>query len=820
MITKYAQVEQILEVKSSRERLGHAYGEESNSGLQKFAALNNGVREEDGYLYVRCRAISSRVNKNNDGWPSEELMKAHKSFVGRPIFVDHNNDDPKRTRGVIVSADVRIDDDKTSGLDPYYATAPDNHKPPTWIELLMEVDAKTFPRLAKAIRKGDIDAVSMGANIDLSKCSVCDNEATTPSEYCNHIKQKGTTFEITGSDGERIRKKAYEDCYGIVFFEESFVFDPADETADILSKAGTTKEASIPEWFQAALEVSGAVGGVGALGLGAMAGSLWAEYRSIFGENPKPIDVVVQSIKSLPDMFRQNPGDPINDMRDRNSLSSMVGKSLPMERVAALKLADLAEQFVKPVGTEDVPPHDRNYQPQTDMTTAPQKVDTLREETRCPICHAADMESDPDGIKRCPICGHVQEPEPVDNPDLGIARDVDLRQDVTQQTTPEGDKEVSTDGLSQETDNITFQAVDPVRPVGATNYNSSSQGIGEMFKTKLRTESKEEADQILPARAGRVETKLSHKIHPGIYRAVADAGLKARFIYPAVQRADNFVEVPGANGFMNDRLALESMRTLGQVDLREVPFIIEADSQEDADKINELIKATQPESADARAARAVQAAGVVELDGRRYRLVEVEDAATPEDLADEEVEEDEKDDEEESKTADRRHIVRTERGADGVERSEEIVEESDGSTAAPEASAEEEKVKPEDLGNVLVPEEAPPALVSKVDDAEKLADEREAKLLASFKLADLSVELGVIEEDDKMALIAETENESIEQIEARAKTLESVKTAGLVRRGSVVKQVPGLRRVPRLSHTVPMVSSNGIDSTPDEALYL
>jgi len=244
MLTKYTKIEEILEVKSSKTRLPYEWDAPENSTLQRFAALDKGV-ESDGYLYVRCRAISSRVNKNNDGWPSEELSKAYSSFIGRPVFVDHNNDDPKRTRGVIVDSKLHVDDDeKTSALDPYYATAPDNHKPPTWIELLIEVDGDTYPKLAEAIRKEDIDAVSMGANIKQSVCSVCANEASVPEEFCDHIKKKGLTFEVTSADGETIRKKAYEDCMGVDFFEISFVFDPADETALISEKTGAMDKGS------------------------------------------------------------------------------------------------------------------------------------------------------------------------------------------------------------------------------------------------------------------------------------------------------------------------------------------------------------------------------------------------------------------------------------------------------------------------------------------------------------------------------------------------------------------------------------------------
>jgi hypothetical protein len=236
---KYATVEEILEVKTTKSRLPFVDDGMPGANLAKFAKTKEEPIEEgdDGFLYVRAKAISSRVNRNKDGWPSTELAGGYKTFMGRPVFVDHNNEDVRRTRGVIVDSRLNVTDDKTSALDPYYATAPDNHKPPTWIELLIEVDAKTYPELAKEIKTGRIDSVSMGANIERSVCSVCENEASAPSQYCDHIKQKGATFEITADNGEKIQKMAYEDCYGVNFFEISFVFDPADETAKIGKEA-------------------------------------------------------------------------------------------------------------------------------------------------------------------------------------------------------------------------------------------------------------------------------------------------------------------------------------------------------------------------------------------------------------------------------------------------------------------------------------------------------------------------------------------------------------------------------------------------------
>jgi hypothetical protein len=166
----------------------------------------------------------------------------------------------------------------------------------------------------------------MGANIKQSVCSVCANEASTPDEFCDHIKKKGLTFEVTSAEGEKIRKKAYEDCIGVDFFEISFVFDPADETALLLPKeAAAVKEASVPEWFSTAAQAAGLVGGMGAGAATLLAGSglgwYWDQYRQRYGENPKPIPLVVESLKDFVN-YQGSPGEVIDTIRQK-SIGSM-----------------------------------------------------------------------------------------------------------------------------------------------------------------------------------------------------------------------------------------------------------------------------------------------------------------------------------------------------------------------------------------------------------------------------------------------------------------------------------------------------------------
>lgn len=175
---------------------------------------------EPGMLYVTARAISSRVNANYDGWPSSELEKAYRTFIGTPVFVDHRNWDERRSRGAIIDARL-LRDRLASGHED------------TWVELLIEVDARAFPKLAEAIMRGDVDAVSMGADVEFTVCSACGNKARDVSEYCRHIPaMKGRKVLIDDkTSGRKQSVMVYEDCYGVHFFEISFVFDPADESA-------------------------------------------------------------------------------------------------------------------------------------------------------------------------------------------------------------------------------------------------------------------------------------------------------------------------------------------------------------------------------------------------------------------------------------------------------------------------------------------------------------------------------------------------------------------------------------------------------------
>lgn len=192
--------------------------------LRRFAHRHHFDYEvRPGYLYVRSRAISSRCNDNFDEFPAEELEKAYASFKGKPVFVNHHNDDHKRARGVIIDAALHKDSNR-DGTKDY------------WVEVLMEVDALRFPKLASEIMNGNIARTSMGCDVAFSVCSACGNKATTPAEYCAHIPaSKGMTLYRATAAGHKVGEIIRETCYGLKFFENSLLVEPpADPTAFFL----------------------------------------------------------------------------------------------------------------------------------------------------------------------------------------------------------------------------------------------------------------------------------------------------------------------------------------------------------------------------------------------------------------------------------------------------------------------------------------------------------------------------------------------------------------------------------------------------------
>lgn len=199
---------QVLDVVASQE---HPRGLIKDSARHEFV-----YQPRPGFVYVRSRMISSRVNDNWDGFPAEEIEQGYRSFLGKPAFVNHHNEDHRRMRGLIIDAHL------------HHHRTPDG-RPDTWVEGLHEIDALTFPKLARAVLTRKIERTSMGVDVDYSICSACGNKATDQFSYCIHIPgQKGRKLFRAGKRGSYI----HERCHGLHFFENSLLVEPpADPTA-------------------------------------------------------------------------------------------------------------------------------------------------------------------------------------------------------------------------------------------------------------------------------------------------------------------------------------------------------------------------------------------------------------------------------------------------------------------------------------------------------------------------------------------------------------------------------------------------------------
>lgn len=594
MFTKHASLEkaQVLGIKGSAGRVRTA-------SLDKFSEFED-YRTEDGFLYARIRAISSRVNKNHDGWPSVELAGGseafnriagvktghvvlaaddeakfgYSTFLGKPIFVDHHNSDPTKARGVIVDSKLHVEDHKTAGLDPYYASAPKNHTPPTWVELLLEVDAKSFPKLARAIIEGSedntkgIDGFSMGCDVRYSKCSHCGNKATAPDQYCEHVRMKGAEFPYTDhKTGKTTFKKSYEDCYEIGFFEISAVFDPADETA-LLREIRAHTAAGNPY--------------DGPIYHGHTVNSAVPNEIDLEQYSNKPIHPVGSQV-IIYDQANQRPisqgqvtmADPLTQQHSVKTDKGLV------HDISYRRLVQAATR------TAEAPP------PQVDELKLPESVNTLREESICPVC-GTDMDDD-----TCPVCEYQKPPDGFDNPDLTKANPDAQKPD--EEAAPEEDEtfgppvpptsnppitsNVSSDMSwtvstsrtsytqpSKETPAVPNAAPATDEPKNATVKQDHAQPVTS--STQVRT-----AEDFLAA-ADQRRTMSQH---------TADAGSEA----PEAATPDKSIDVDGVGGIM-DASNESASKADAQIDVDGVgntgPHDVSADKTESVDQGSETSK--------------------------------------------------------------------------------------------------------------------------------------------------------------------------------------------------------------------------------------
>lgn len=115
-------------------------------------------------------------NANLDIFPEEELLKAHKKWVGKPLCLDHKSSSVEMVRGCI--------------LDTYY-----DYKLKR-VVALCALDKKNYPELARQVSTGYATSVSMGTGVERAICTDCGTVAKAEPEFCNHMKYRTCYGEI------------------------------------------------------------------------------------------------------------------------------------------------------------------------------------------------------------------------------------------------------------------------------------------------------------------------------------------------------------------------------------------------------------------------------------------------------------------------------------------------------------------------------------------------------------------------------------------------------------------------------------------------
>ena len=847
--TKYASLEvsKILDVKGSAER-------DESASLSRVASFND-YRTEDGYLYARIRAISSRVNKNHDGWPSVELAGGQdvfdhhtasadggftvnanvndeygfSTFIGKPIFVDHHNSDHTRARGVIVDSKLHVEDHKTAAQkDSYYRDAPSNHTPPTWVELLLEVDAKSFPKLAKAIidgsknAKSGIDGFSMGCDVERSVCNICKNSATTPDEFCKHVMMKGASFDTYDEMGRKTSKKAYEDCYGIKFFEISAVFDPADETALIREVRSSTQKTA-----ERALNHSGECSRCGDIhdphGEPDEHGNRHiAELGICSNCNEDDMTTTENDIHALPEVEVKHLGNVKEASMNKFAPIGEYDKYFGSKPGSAKKAYDsMIDQYGEEKGKEvfyatmNKRKKSTNDKPQSFKTRAPEEVDTLREDHPCEVCGETM-----DG-PQCDVCGYEAEPEGFNNPDLSAAKE---RKDSEEQDQEQGEKLTGVD-----TDTINLPTVAHVNDTEWIVSNPRIAQINKIEKPILPVQgqpaSNEPKDHVVkdqkkPITSSSVRTAsdflavAGNRKRNNMEQHIADAEMSA----PAVAKPDynvNVVDAGGVGGASNE----DASKAQTQVDVTEIGGVSGVGTGDEktvevtqGDEHSKNIEAIHTDTFGPSQGDSLGQQDPV-TDVSSYQVFN-SDSATP--LTNHEPA---------AKAS--AWVVSDVKGtqpADPMGNADDRIDVSHGDAhsittedsgptktwTGTEGNGVTRQADPTDKSNgesFYEHQNSTEFHPSDVSDKDYAFGDKSSHLMTAFKLADTEIELGLLDASQKYQRVAELEKAAPSVVEASLAYASRVKTAGLKKSARTTRRLPSL---------VKGASSTAPSSTPEE----
>ena len=303
MLRKYAFIEIAVVPETEFKKFAAQSAVEAPTGH----SLQKVVKYNPDFVYARFRAIGNLevdgANANHDAFPYPEFLDerpgyGYRSFEGKHAFVEHASDTINNAIGDLHASYLnRFDIAKYHPKD--WKQLADNERIEVLgsrgkhedgsIEVLMAVDKKLAPKIARMLETGSPTGCSMGTNIDYSECSVCGNRAHFEHQYCPHIKfSKGQNVfipanQITGllekgnlraewlphivsrvedikaiKEGSRkmVYAKVFEVNYGLSFFELSVVANPAFTRGYKLEKVASVRKTGYRQ-FSPLVQIAG-----------------------------------------------------------------------------------------------------------------------------------------------------------------------------------------------------------------------------------------------------------------------------------------------------------------------------------------------------------------------------------------------------------------------------------------------------------------------------------------------------------------------------------------------------------------------------------
>lgn len=115
-------------------------------------------------------------NSNGDIFPEEELVKAYRKWVGKPLCIDHKSNSVDHIRGFIV--------------DTVY------DRQLKRVIALCALDKRNYPDLARKVSTGYSSSVSMGTAVGKAICSDCGQIAKVESDFCKCMRGRTCYGEI------------------------------------------------------------------------------------------------------------------------------------------------------------------------------------------------------------------------------------------------------------------------------------------------------------------------------------------------------------------------------------------------------------------------------------------------------------------------------------------------------------------------------------------------------------------------------------------------------------------------------------------------